>query len=83
MIKVKETPLGVRVSNQLKKSMDDYCRRQGVSRKHFVEEAIKNKLMEIIEDEQDLKTAKERLAENDFVSEREMEAYFAKRLKEK
>ena len=83
MIKATDISLGVRVSSKIKQSLDKYCHRTGVSRKHFVEQAIKEKLVEIMEDEQDSYLAQQRLNEPSFVSEKQIEAYFSKRLKEK
>jgi predicted DNA-binding protein len=83
MIKIKETLLGVRISESLKKTVDQYCQKFGISRKYFVESAIKNKLIEIMEEDRDVYVAKERLKDSQAVGEREVEAYFSKRLKGK
>ncbi len=81
MIKLKDEMLGVRVSTKIKGSLDRYCKNSGVSRKHFVEEAIKDKLVEIIEDEYDTIEAKKRLSKPQFITENEMEKYFKQRSK--
>ena len=81
MIKAKEIPLGVRISDKIKRTLDAYCRQSGISRKFFVEEAIKEKLLDIMEELDDVALAKERLKHPAGITEKEMEEYFAKRIK--
>lgn len=81
MIKPKEVPLGVRVSDKIKKSLDQYCKTNGISRKHFVEQAIKERLIEIMEDVEDYKTVGERLKNPDLVDAKEMERFFKEKFK--
>ncbi len=81
MIKPKDVLLGVRISDKIKKSLDLYCQKNGVSRKFFVEEAIKERLLEIMEDIEDRALAEERLKNMELVDEKEMELFFKKKLK--
>jgi len=46
---------------------------------YFVAEAIKERLLEISEDREDLLTAQERLEEAKFISPKEIGRYLAKR----
>lgn len=46
---------------------------------YFVAEAIKERLLEISEDNEDLRAAQDRLKEAKFISQKEMGGYLAKR----
>ena len=71
--------LGARVPLPLKERLSRYCLSHGVKMSYFVAEAIKERLLEISEDNEDLLTAEERLKEGKFISQQEMGKYLAKR----
>lgn len=54
MIKAKESLLGVRIETTLKRKMDEFCKKRGISRKFFVQQAVLDKLYSALEDETDL-----------------------------
>ncbi|MDP2927693.1 MAG: hypothetical protein Q8N80_02700 [Candidatus Omnitrophota bacterium] len=71
--------LGTRVPLPLKERLSRYCLSHGVKMSYFVAEAIKERLLEISEDKEDLLTAQERLKEAKFISPKEIGRYLAKR----
>ena len=71
--------LGTRVPLPLKERLSRYCLSHGVKMSYFVAEAIKERLLEISEDKEDLLTAQERLREAKFISHKEIGRYFVKR----
>ena len=71
--------LGTRVPLTLKERLSRYCLSHGVKMNYFVAEAIKERLLEISEDKEDLLVAQERLKEAKFISPKEMSRYLAKR----
>ncbi len=75
----KEKLVGARIPAPLKESLDKYCKGHGVKMNFFVVEAIREKLMEVIEDEDDLKTLAERLKEPDFATAEEFKDYLTGR----
>lgn len=83
MIKPTEELLGVRISKKVKKVLDRYCKQNGISRKYFVEEAIREKLIEEEEDRMDLAITKERSRNPQFVDQKTIDNFFKKKLKRK
>lgn len=75
----KEKLVGARIPAPLKESLDKYCKGHGVKMNFFVVEAIRDKLLETIEDEEDIKTLTERIKEPDFVTAQEFNDYLANR----
>ena len=71
--------LGARVPLPLKERLSQYCLSQGVKMSYFVAEAIKERLLEISEDKEDLLTVQKRLKEAKFISSKEMDRYLIKR----
>ena len=71
--------LGTRVPSSLKEKLSRYCLSHGIKMNYFVAEAIKERLLEISEDKEDLIVAHDRLKEAKFISQREMGKYLAKR----
>ena len=71
--------LGTRVPLTLKERLSRYCLSHGVKINYFVAEAIKERLLEISEDREDLLIAQERLKEAKFISHKEMSRYLVKR----
>lgn len=71
--------LGTRVPLPLKERLSRYCLSHGIKMSFFVAEAIKEKLLEISEDKEDLLTAQERLQEAKFISPKGIDRYFVKR----
>lgn len=71
--------LGARVPSSLKEKLTRYCLSHGVKMSYFVAEAIKERLLEISEDNEDLREAEERLKGAKFISQKEMGMYLAKR----
>lgn len=71
--------LGARIPANLKKVLSKYCSSRGIKLNYFVTQAIRDKLLEAIEDSEDLKIAQERLKDADFVSLEEVKKYLNKR----
>ncbi len=71
--------LGTRVPLPLKERLSRYCLSHGVKMSFFVAEAIKERLLEICEDKEDLFIAQERLGAAKFISQKEIGKYFVKR----
>lgn len=71
--------IGVRVPNELKETLSQYCLSHGIKMNYFVAEAIKEKLLEVIEDNHDMAIAKRRLSDAEFVSAEEFNKYLLKR----
>lgn len=71
--------LGMRVPVSLKERLTRYCLSHGIKMNYFVAEAIKERLLEISEDNEDLLIAKDRLKDAKFISRTEMGKYLAKR----
>lgn len=74
-----QTQLGARIPADLKEILSKYCSSRGIKLNYFVTEAIRDKLLEMIEDNEDLKAAQERLKKADFVSLEELKKYLNKR----
>ena len=74
-----QTQLGARIPVDLKEVLSKYCSSRGIKLNFFVTQAIREKLMEAIEDYEDLKIAKERLKDGKFVSLDEVDKYLRKR----
>jgi len=71
--------LGTRVPLTLKERLSRYCLSHGVKMSYFVAEAIKERLLEISEDKEDLLIAQDRLKDAKFISGHEMGKYLTKR----
>ncbi len=71
--------LGARVPLPLKDRLSRYCLSHGIKMSYFVAEAIKDRLLEIGEDKEDLLTVQERLKEAKFISHKEIGKYLLKR----
>jgi len=71
--------LGTRVPSSLKEKLSRYCLSHGIKMNYFVSEAIKERLHEINEDKEDLRSAQDRLKKAKFISHKEMSAYLTKR----
>ena len=71
--------LGTRVPSSLKERLCLYCLSHGIKMNYFVAEAIKERLLEISEDKEDLMSAQNRLKEAKFISRQEMGKYLTKR----
>ena len=71
--------LGMRVPVSLKERLARYCFSHGIKMNYFVTEAIKDRLLEISEDNEDLLIAKDRLKGAKFISQAEMGKYLAKK----
>ena len=74
-----QTQLGARIPVDLKEVLSKYCSSRGIKLNHFVTQAIREKLLEAIEDYEDLKIAKERLKNDKYVSLDELDDYLRKR----
>lgn len=74
-----QTQLGARIPAGLKEVLSKYCSSRGIKLNYFVTQAIREKLLEAIEDYEDLKIAKERLKDAKFVSLDEVDDYLRKR----
>lgn len=71
--------LGTRVPVSLKERLSNYCKSYGIKMGYFVTEAIKERLLEIAEEREDLAIAKERLKKAEFISQKEFDRYLFKR----
>lgn len=71
--------LGTRVPLPLKERLSRYCLSHGVKMSYFVAEAIKERLLEISEEREDLLIAQDRLKDAKFISQQEMGRYLVKR----
>ncbi|MBN1445195.1 MAG: hypothetical protein JW957_03705 [Candidatus Omnitrophica bacterium] len=75
----KEKLIGARIPSVLKESLDKYCAEHGVKMSFFVSQAIREKLLEVIEDENDLRVIRERLKKPDFATSEEFNDYISRR----
>lgn len=71
--------ISTRVPVNLKESLSKYCLSHGVKMNYFITEAIKEKLMEIAEDNEDIAIASERLKNAEFISQEKFNKYLLKR----
>ncbi len=71
--------LGTRVPLPLKERLSRYCLSHGIKISYFVAEAIKERLLQISEDREDLLIVQDRLKDAKFISQQGMEKYLAKR----
>lgn len=74
-----QAQLGARIPVDLKEVLSKYCSSKGIKLNHFVTEAIREKLLEAIEDYEDMKIVKERLKDPKFVPLEELDNYLRKR----
>jgi predicted DNA-binding protein len=74
-----QAQLGARIPVDLKEVLSKYCINNGIKLNHFVTEAIREKLLEGIEDYEDLIEAKKRLKDAKYVPLEELEKYLRKR----
>ena len=74
-----QTQLGARIPVDLKEILSKYCSSRGIKLNFFVTQAIREKLMEAIEDYEDLKIAKERLKNAKYLPLEELDNYLRKR----
>jgi predicted DNA-binding protein len=74
----KGIPIGIRISEKTKERFDEYCDKYGIKKSFLLDKIIEEKLLELEEDEEDLKTALERISDEttDFES---LDKYFKKR----
>ena len=75
MTKTKETLLGVKVPEKLKEQVFSYCDSQGIKIKYFVTVAIKEKLIEALEDAWDIGVAKKRLKDPTLITKEQFKEY--------
>lgn len=71
--------LGARIPADLKQKLAKYCLDHGIKMNYLVTEAIKEKLLEISEDNEDLLVAKERMSNPKFISQKEFAKYLVQR----
>lgn len=71
--------LGTRIPFDLKEKLSKYCLSHGVKMSYLVTEAIKEKLLEIAEDNQDIAVVQERLKTPEFISQIKLDKYLLKR----
>jgi S-adenosylmethionine:diacylglycerol 3-amino-3-carboxypropyl transferase len=74
-----QTLIGARIPSALKEKLSKYCLSNGIKINYFITQAIKERLQEISEDNQDIATGEERLKKPDFISQKEFNAYLSKR----
>lgn len=73
-----EIQIGPRVPQSLAEELKTFCKKRGLVMNHFVTEAIREKLLELKEDEEDIATVADRENEPD-ISEKEFYAHLKKR----
>ena len=71
--------LGARIPVNLKEVLSRYCTSHGVKMSYFVTQALKEKLLENVQDNHDLTVAGERLKNPDYISQTEFNKYLRKR----
>jgi hypothetical protein len=71
--------LGARVPNGLKQKLSKFCADKGLRMNFFVAQAIEEKLLEMAQDQLDIKIAEKRLKLAQFVTHDELESYLHKR----
>ena len=76
---IKEKLVGARIPASLKEVLDKYCKEHGVKMNFFVVHAIREKLLEVVEDEDDIKVISERLKKPDFATAQEFNDYLIHR----
>lgn len=76
---IKEKLIGARIPVTLKEILDEYCKKHGIKMNFFVIHAIKEKLLEAIEDEDDIEVINERLKDSEFMTAQEFHEHLAKR----
>ena len=74
-----QTLIGARIPVTLKEKLSKYCLSNGIKINYFVTQAIKERLQEISEDNQDIAASEERLKNQKFISQEEFNAYLSKR----
>ena len=75
----KQVGLGVRIPQKLKEYLAEYCETHGIKMNYFVSEAIRQHLLDSVDDQYDVEAARKRLAKPVFVAEKAMNAYLTKR----
>ena len=71
--------LGARIPVSLKEKVSKYCLNHGIKLGYFVAQAIKEKLLEMAEENQDVRIANARLKKAEYFSQNEFNAYLSKR----
>lgn len=71
--------LGARIPVDLKQKLARYCLDHGIKMNYLITEAIKEKLLEISEDNEYLLAAEERMKNPKFVSQKEFDKYLNQR----
>ncbi len=75
----KQILIGTRIPYNLKTMLSKYCLSHGIKMNYFITEAIKEKLLEIAEDEQDAAIVEKRMKNPKYISQKEFNKYLAKR----
>lgn len=73
-----EVQIGPRVPKSLAEELKTFCKKRGLVMNHLVTEAIRNRLLELKEEEEDIATVAAREKEPD-ISEKEFYARLKKR----
>jgi predicted DNA-binding protein len=79
-----DIPLSVRISEDVKNNFDNYCKSHGLKKGFFLNQIIKEKLEELLEDEMDYALADERYSsmnKDEMVSFNDINEMLDKRLK--
>lgn len=71
--------LGARIPVDLKQKLNRYCLTHGIKMNYLITEAIKEKLLEISQDHEDLLAAVGRMKSPKFVSQKEFDKYLSHR----
>lgn len=79
-MKTLDVPVGARIPKALKKKLDQFCREHGLKMSYVVAAALEDKLGELEEEMEDRALARTRLADAEFASQADYEAYLKRRL---
>jgi predicted DNA-binding protein len=70
--------LGARIPSDLKSKLMKFCNRNGIKMNYFVTKAIKEKLLEMAEDENDMKFVNHMRENDEYVTQKEMNKLYSK-----
>ncbi len=71
--------IGARIPVSIKEKLSKYCLDHGVKINYFVTQAIKEKLKEVSEDNQDIAIADQRLKNPEFISQSDFNKHLSRR----
>ena len=81
MIKARLVSIGTRIPADLKKVLSRYCNRKGIKLQFFVTEALREKFIDMQQDEMDNAIVEERLKNSTFTDTTTLQKYIQARQK--